>query len=128
MKLPQISDNKQSLITDIGLLWARISFGGMMLLAHGLGKFENFGVYKSQFPDPLGIGHELSMGLAIFAELFCSIFLILGLGTRLALTQLIATMSVAAFLVHASDPFSLALVWPVKSSLWFISQHLSFCS
>ena len=116
MKLPQLSDSKQALLSDIGLLWARISIGGMMLLAHGLGKLQNFSAYKANFPDPLGIGSEISMALAIFAEFVCSIFLILGLGTRLALTQLIATMGVAAFIFHANDPFFAA---PGKTSKEF---------
>ena len=36
----------------------------------------------------------------------CSIFLILGLWTRLALMPLIITMLVAVFIVHGADPFA----------------------
>ena len=43
--------------------------------------------------------------MAIFAEVLCSIFVILGLGTRIAVIPLIITMLVAVLLVHANDPF-----------------------
>lgn len=38
------------------------------------------------FPDPLGVGSEISLILAIFGEVFCSVLLIFGLLIRLALT------------------------------------------
>lgn len=74
-----------------------------MLVAHGIPKLTNFP--SAGFPDPLGIGSTLSMSLAIFAEVFCSLLLILGLWTRLALISLIATMLVIIFMVHQLDPF-----------------------
>jgi putative oxidoreductase len=51
------------------------------------------------------MGVTLSLVLAVFAEFFCSLFLIAGLATRLAAIPLIVTMSVAAFIVHAEDAF-----------------------
>jgi putative oxidoreductase len=58
-----------------------------------------------QFPDPIGMGPAISLGLAVFAELFCSILIGFGFLTRLAAFPLIITMAVAAFVVHAGDPF-----------------------
>jgi putative oxidoreductase len=43
--------------------------------------------------------------LTIFAEVFCSIAIILGLATRLVAIPLIITMSVAVFIIHADDPW-----------------------
>ncbi|MCM8537296.1 MAG: DoxX family protein [Lentisphaeraceae bacterium] len=100
----QISEKKQQLLTDLGLLIGRVGFGLFMAFGHGLGKLQNYSAYSSKFPDPLGLGSELSMGLAIFAELVCGILLAVGAFSRLALTQLLATMAVAAFIVHSSDP------------------------
>lgn len=92
---------------DLGLLFLRLVIGGGMLLGHGIGKmqmlFEGGG---SSFPDPIGIGSELSLVLAVFAEVLCSILLILGAFTRAALIPLMFTMFVALFLVHFSDPFA----------------------
>ena len=94
----------EQLARDIGLLVGRLSFGGMMAIAHGLPKLQKYGAAAEKFPDPLGVGSPLSMALAIFAELFCSILVMVGLGTRLAATQLIFTMGVAAFVIHGPDP------------------------
>lgn len=101
----RINEDKQELLTDIGLLVGRVGFGLFMAFGHGLGKLQNYSAYSSKFPDPLGIGSEISMALAIFAELVCGILLALGVFSRLVLTQLLATMAVAAFIVHSSDPF-----------------------
>lgn len=91
-------------MNNLGLLLLRLTAGGFML-THGWPKLANFSSRASQFPDPLGVGSELSLALAVFAEFFCALLLVLGLFTRAALTQLIATMAVAGFIVHAADPF-----------------------
>lgn len=91
---------------DIGLLILRVTAGGYMLLAHGVSKMSNFSQLSKAFPDPLGVGHTLSLVLAGGAEFFCSIAIILGLFTRFASLPLIATMFVAAFIVHSGDPFA----------------------
>jgi putative oxidoreductase len=90
---------------DVGLLIGRVSFGGMMLFSHGLPKMQKYSEVSEKFPDPLGVGSPVSMALAIFGEVFCSVLVMIGVGTRLAATQLIATMVVAAFLAHSGDPF-----------------------
>jgi putative oxidoreductase len=59
-----------------------------------------------QFPPVLGLGAEASLALAVFAELFCSVLLLLGLATRLAVIPLICTMLVAVLFIHGADPFS----------------------
>lgn len=98
------------------LLILRISAGAFML-SHGWGKFLILlGSDPIQFADPIGIGVTASLALTVFAEVFCSVFLILGLGTRFAATPLLITMLVAAFIVHANDGFGkmeLALLYGV---------------
>lgn len=80
---------------------------GVLMLTHGAGKFSAlFGSEPIQFPDPIGLGATTTLALAVFSEVFCSILLILGLGTRLATIPLLITMLVAAFIVHANDPLS----------------------
>ena len=49
---------------------------------------------------------ELSLVLAVFAEVLCVIFVLVGLGTRLASIPIIVTMVIAVFLIHAADPFA----------------------
>lgn len=90
---------------DLGLLILRLTGGGLMLY-HGLPKLMKlFAGGTIQFPDPLGVGATFSLVLAVFSEVVCSIFLILGLKTKWAAVPLLITMFVAGFLVHASDPF-----------------------
>lgn len=76
------------------------------MLTHGYPKLQRLLSGEFQFADPFGLGPGVSLGLAVFAEFFCSILLILGLGTRLATIPLIVTMSVAAFIAHGADPFA----------------------
>jgi len=94
-------------MNNLGLLFLRITAGGMMAFGHGLGKLTGFlkGA-GSGFPDPIGIGGNLSMGLAAGAEFFAALLIIVGLKTRLASIPLIFTMAVAAFIVHGNDPFA----------------------
>lgn len=78
------------------------------MLVHGIQKLMGFSGMADVFPDPIGMGSQLSLTMAIGAEVGCSILLILGLGTRLAVIPLAFTMIVALFVVHAADP------WKVK--------------
>ena len=110
----EIKENKAVLLRNIGLLIGRVGFGLFIAFGHGLGKLQNFSAYSAKFPDPLGVGNELSMGLAIFAEMFCGILIAVGAFTRLALTQLVVTMAVAAFIVHSADPLFAAPGTPSK--------------
>ena len=79
---------------------------GALMLEGGYGKLIKFGTMKNEFMNFMGMGQTVSLSLVIFAEFFCSIFLILGLFTRLATIPLIITMCVALFMVHHSHIMS----------------------
>lgn len=87
------------------LLAFRILFG-ILLMSHGLQKLMNFDTLAAVFPDPLGVGSHLSLTLAIFGELICSIGFVLGAFYRLAMIPMIFTMGVIYFIVLAGEPFS----------------------
>ena len=89
---------------NFSLLLLRLMAGSFMLV-HGWPKLTNFSALAENF-NPIGIGNELSLALVVFAEVFCSLFIILGLFTRLALIPAIINMLVAVFVAHGSDPFS----------------------
>lgn len=89
-----------------GLLVLRLALGGFMLV-HGLQKVMNFAALSEAFPDPIGMGSQLSLILAIGAEVGCSVLVILGLLTRLAAAPLAFTMVVALFIVHGADPWKI---------------------
>ena len=104
------------------LLIVRVVFG-VMLMNHGIDKWANYQELSAVFPDPLGIGSPLSLGLAIFGELACSMAFIIGFLYRLAMIPTIFTMCVAFFIVHADDPFAvkeLAFVYLVVFVLMYI--------
>jgi len=90
---------------NLSLLILRVGTGSFML-THGYSKLQKLLAGDFQFADPFGLGPGVSLGMAVFAEFFCSILLILGLGTRLATIPLIVTMLVAAFIAHGADPFA----------------------
>lgn len=94
-----------ALLQNIGLLLLRVSLAGSMVLGHGLSKIQNYDLLTTKFPDPIGLGSEISLLLAIFSEVICSVLVVFGAVTRLALIPLIVTMAVAFFIVHGSDPF-----------------------
>jgi putative oxidoreductase len=91
---------------DIALLIARVSIAALML-THGLPKMAMlFSGDPIQFPPIMGMSAGLSLTLAVFAEVFCSILILLGVGTRLATIPPIITMLVAITLIHSADPFA----------------------
>ena len=87
------------------LLAARIIFG-ILLMNHGIQKWSNFQELSTAFPDPIGLGSSISLGLAIFGELVCSMGFIVGFLYRLAMIPMIFTMVVAFFVIHANDVFA----------------------
>lgn len=105
------------------LLMLRILFGGLLLM-HGIQKLNNFTEMSTVFPDPLGVGCNISLGLAIFGEVACSIGFIFGALYRLAMIPMIFTMCMAFFIIHGNDAFAvkeLAFIYLVVFILMFIT-------
>ncbi|WP_294479578.1 DoxX family protein [uncultured Bacteroides sp.] len=105
------------------LLSVRIIFG-ILLMTHGLQKWSNFHELSLVFPDPVGLGSPLSLGLAIFGELICSMAFIIGFVYRLAMIPMICTMLVAFFVIHGGDAFAvkeLAFVYLVVFIVMYIT-------
>lgn len=80
---------------DIVALILRLVLGSHLLINHGWGKLISFDERSEKFIQFMGLSSQMSLGLAVFAEFFCSFLLILGLFTRLALIPLMITMLVA---------------------------------
>jgi len=78
---------------------------GVLMMSHGYEKLIHFGTRHNSFMNFLGIGSSFSLSLVIFAEFFCSLFIILGLFTRLATIPLIIVMSVALFKAENAEIF-----------------------
>lgn len=78
---------------------------GILMMAHGYQKLTHFAEMQPKFMNFMGIGSSMSLALLIFAEFFCSLFLILGLFTRLAAIPLIIATCVMVFKAHNGDVF-----------------------
>jgi putative oxidoreductase len=89
---------------NFSILLLRLGFGMLLIAKHGLPKLMEFSTLQYKFYNFMGIGSRFSLVLAIFAELFCSMFLVLGLFTRFTVIPLIITMLVAIFGANAGTP------------------------
>lgn len=106
--LGSVSDSAavRALGIDLALLWLRVSFGLTLAFTHGLSKLQDPGhflevVAQRGFPAPSLLGWA-----AILSEVAGGIALALGLFTRTAGAFVAVTLFIAAFKVHAADPFA----------------------
>lgn len=103
-KLFQVNANTAAV--DYGLLILRVGIG-LMMLTHGLPKMEKlFSGDPVQFASVFGLSPVISLGLAVFAEVFCAFLIVFGLATRLSAIPLMITMLVAVLSIHGNDPFA----------------------
>lgn len=97
--------NNSTARTDLAVLFLRIVIG-VLMLTHGIPKLISLVSGDIQFPGLFGLSPALSLALAVFAEVICSVLILFGLGTRLATIPLMFTMLVAVFYIHAADPLA----------------------
>jgi putative oxidoreductase len=89
---------------NFAVLLFRLTFG-ILMMNHGYGKLTDFNSMSQKMPHFLGMGGTVTAALLIFAEFFCSLFIILGLFTRFACIPLIIAMSYALIVAHKWDAF-----------------------
>ncbi len=97
-------------LASSGLLFLRVTIGLMMLIGHGVMKIQNFDKLKEVWAVPAlwplsYMSKPISLMATIGAEVGASALLVLGLMSRPAAFVLGFAMCVAAFQVHALDPF-----------------------
>jgi putative oxidoreductase len=90
---------------------------GILMMSHGYSKLVGFESIAPKFMNFMGIGSTVSLGLVVFAEFFCSIFVILGLFTRLAAIPIVIDMLVATVKAHNLDVFDTG----EKSTLFLVA-------
>ena len=81
---------------------------GILMMSHGYAKLVDYNGSKSIMYNFLNLGISFSLILCIFAEFFCSLFIMIGLFTRAMAVPLIINMLVIIFKVHAHDFFGTA--------------------
>ena len=89
---------------NFGMLILRV-VTGLLLISHGYSKLVSFNKLQYTFMNFMGLGSTVSLILIIFAEVFCSIFLILGLFTRFTVIPIIIGMSVVVFIASHGHIF-----------------------
>lgn len=82
------------------LILALRLFFGILFFLHGLDKMANFNDLSLDYPSVMGLGSYTTLMLSIFCEFCCSLFLIVGLMTRIATIPMIISMAVAFFDIH----------------------------
>lgn len=96
---------QKKILTDLGLVLLRI-VPSVLMITHGIPKFQNLISGDIKFGDPIGIGAAPSLFLAVIGELVCPILIIIGFKTRWAAFPAAITMAVAAFIAHGADPLA----------------------
>lgn len=91
--------------TSFGLLILRLG-AGILMANHGYTKFTHYNEMKSTFMGFAGLSPSISLGLLIFAELFCAILIALGLFTRIACIPLIISTGYALWKAHQWEIFA----------------------
>lgn len=89
--------------TSINIASFFLRIASALMLMHGWNKLSHFSEKATTFSDPLHVGHTLSLAMTVFAEFFCTLFVIAGLFTRLALLPLIFCMIIIIFVVSAKE-------------------------
>ncbi|KAA5840839.1 DoxX family protein [Pseudomonas chlororaphis] len=85
---------------DLGLLFLRVSAGLFLLWVHGLPKLLDYSAELQRIEDPFRLGANLTLILAIFAEVLCPLLIVAGVAVRLACLPILAVLLVALLVVH----------------------------
>jgi putative oxidoreductase len=89
----------------LGLGVIRVGFGVTLALAHGFGKLRDLGEFTGKVVAKGIWLAEVMAPAAVLSEVLGGLLLALGLFARPAAACVAVTMLVAAFVVHAGDPF-----------------------
>lgn len=85
---------------DLGLLFLRVSGALFLLWVHGLPKLLNYSEQLKLIEDPFHLGANITLLLAIFAEVLCPLLIIAGLLVRLACVPILSVLLIALLVVH----------------------------
>lgn len=92
--------DSDDLARELGLLWLRTSASLFLLWVHGLPKLMDYSHQLGFIEDPFRWGAQVTLSLAIFAEVLCPLLIIAGVLTRLACLPVLTVLLVAVEVVH----------------------------
>ena len=84
----------------LGLLFLRVSASLFLLWVHGLPKLLDYSQQLTLIEDPFHLGANVTLCLAIGAEVICPLLIIAGVWVRLACLPILAVLLVALLVVH----------------------------
>jgi putative oxidoreductase len=105
---------------NIGLFLLRFVSSAIMIMNHGWPKLMQYQNLSTVFPDPLGLGNSFSLSLAIFTEVLCAFFVLIGFFTRVSSILLFTTMTVAFMIVHGPDAFEKKELAVIYALIYFV--------
>ncbi|KDD67588.1 putative oxidoreductase [Pseudomonas sp. BT76 TE3572] len=85
---------------DFGLFFLRVSGGLFLLWVHGLPKLLNYSTQLQTIEDPFHLGANVTLMLAIFAEVLCPLLIVAGVFVRLACLPILCVLLIALLIVH----------------------------
>lgn len=94
------TSRSDELVQDVGLLFLRVGAGLFLLWVHGLPKLLDFSTELQHIEDPFHLGANLTLMLAIFAEVLCPLLIVAGVLVRLSCLPILFLLLVALLIVH----------------------------
>jgi putative oxidoreductase len=85
---------------DFGLFFLRVCGSLFLLWVHGLPKLLNYSAQLLVIEDPFHLGANVTLMLAIFAEVLCPLLIIAGVLVRLACLPILSVLWIALLVVH----------------------------
>ncbi|MES2486081.1 MAG: DoxX family protein [Bacteroidota bacterium] len=98
-----LTSDAGSPFNNAALLIFRVLLAFELFRVHGLKKFRLQNGEKEHVPNPLNLPEALNNCVASFSDTVVPVFMVLGLGTRLALLPTIGVTAVGYFVVHRND-------------------------
>src|SRR5690606_14236172 len=95
---------KNNTLIHLGLALLRIAPSAFML-THGYPKLMKLINGNTEFADPFGIVQVPFLFLSVIVEFICPLLINIGFTTRWAAIPTAITMFLAAFVIHAAEPF-----------------------
>ncbi|AWK05786.1 DoxX family protein [Flavobacterium crocinum] len=92
-----------STLNNTAILVFRILLAVELFRVHGMKKFRLENGQKEHVPNPLHLPEKLNGLMATFSDTVVPVFIILGLGTRLAVLPTIGVTAIGYFVVHRKD-------------------------
>lgn len=98
-----ISSDLSSPLYNFALLFFRVAVATELIVVHGLKKIGIGVAVAEVIPNPLGFPEALNSFIAIAANVYLPVLVVLGLFTRLAALPALAVTATGYFIMHGHD-------------------------